>query len=46
MYLFFHNHGDLGGGYALVLVASAILDLSTYGGSHVAQRQRRDMARS
>jgi len=46
MYVFFHHHGNLGGGYALLLVAGAILDLSTYGGSHAAQRRRRDMASS
>ena len=46
MYVFFHHGGDLGGGYALLLVAGAILDLSTYGGSRAAQRRRRDMVAS
>jgi hypothetical protein len=44
MYVFFHHHGDLGGGYALLLAAGIILDLSTYGGSHAADRRRRAMS--
>src|ERR1051326_5254208 len=34
MYIFFRHHGDIGEGYVLLLVAGALADLSTYGGSH------------
>lgn len=39
MYIFFNHHGDLGGGYALLLAAGVVADLSAYGGSRAA-RQR------
>lgn len=42
MYVFFHHHGNLGGGYALLLAAGLVADLSAYGGSHAARRQRYD----
>lgn len=45
MWIFFQHPqhaGDLGGGYALVLAAGALADLSTYGGSHVARSRRRE----
>lgn len=42
MYIFFNHHGDLGGGYALLLVAAFVVDLSTYGGSHAARQRRYD----
>jgi hypothetical protein len=42
MYVFFHHHGDVGGGYALLLAVGAVTDLSTYGGSHAARPRRRD----
>jgi hypothetical protein len=32
MYTFFHNHGQLSGGYVLLIVLGAIADLSAYGG--------------
>jgi hypothetical protein len=44
MYVFFEHRGNLGGGYALLLAVGAIVDLTTYGGSHAAQRRRRDTA--
>lgn len=40
MVVYFHNHGELSGGYVLVLVAGALLDLSAYGGSEAARRRR------
>jgi hypothetical protein len=46
MYVFFRHHGDFGGGYALLLAGGLVLDLSTYGGSHAAQRRRREAASS
>jgi hypothetical protein len=42
MWLFFRHHGDMSGGYVLVLAAGAVMDLSTYGSSHVAGQRRRD----
>jgi hypothetical protein len=42
MWLFFHHHGDLGGGYVLVLAAGAVMDLSTYGSSHAARQRQSD----
>lgn len=37
MYVFFMHHGDLGGGYAVLLAVGAIADLSAYGGSQAAR---------
>jgi hypothetical protein len=42
MCLFFRHHGDITGGYVLVLVAGAVLDLSTYGSSHAARQRQSD----
>jgi hypothetical protein len=39
MYIFFRHHGATGDGYVLLLVAGALADLSTYGGSHAARRR-------
>lgn len=49
MFVFFRHHGDLSGGYVLLLVAAAIADLGAYGGPHAVRtrtsyelRRRRD----
>ena len=39
IYIYFHHHGALSGGYVLLLVLGVALDLGTFGGSHRA-RQR------
>lgn len=40
MFVFFHHHGDVGGGYVLPLAAGLVLDVGTYGGSHASRRRR------
>jgi hypothetical protein len=42
MYVFFHHHGDLSGGYALLLAAGVVIDLGSYGGGRAARRERRE----
>lgn len=42
MFIFFRHHGDLSGGYVLVLVAGAVVDLGAYGGSQAARQRRLD----
>lgn len=42
MLVFFGHHGDISGGYVLLLAAGVVMDLSTYGGSEVARQRRRD----
>jgi hypothetical protein len=37
MFVFFRHHGDLSGGYLLVLIAAAVVDLGSYGSSHAAR---------
>ena len=41
MFVFFHHHGDVGGGYVLPLAAGLILDVGTYGGSQASRRRQR-----
>lgn len=45
MYVFFHHHGVISGGYVLVLAAGVVLDLSTYGGSRQGRRRYGDWRR-
>ncbi|HEX7477149.1 MAG TPA: hypothetical protein VF331_05045 [Polyangiales bacterium] len=40
MYTFFHNHGQLTGGYVVLIVLAALGDLGAYGGGHRMQRSR------
>ncbi len=43
IYVYFHNHGALNGGYLLLLIFGVLLDLGTFGGSHRArQREKRE----
>jgi len=42
MYTFFHNHGQLSGGYVLLIVLGAVADLGAYGGHGHYQRWRKD----
>jgi hypothetical protein len=42
MYVFFHHHGAISGGYVLLLAAGVVLDFSTYGSSRAGQRRYDD----
>jgi hypothetical protein len=39
IYVYFHHHGVLSGGYVLLVVLGVALDLGTFGGSHRARRR-------
>jgi hypothetical protein len=39
IYIYFHNHGVLSGGYVVLLVLGVLLDLGTFGGSHRARKR-------
>ncbi|HEX6240625.1 MAG TPA: hypothetical protein VFZ61_07025 [Polyangiales bacterium] len=42
IYVYFHNHGALSGGYLLVLIVGVALDLGTFGGSTRARMAERE----
>ncbi|HEX2675197.1 MAG TPA: hypothetical protein VHM19_01120 [Polyangiales bacterium] len=40
MYTYFHNHGDLSGGYVLLVAFALLLDVGVFGGGGYARRAR------
>jgi len=40
MFVVFHHHGDVSGGYILPLAAGLILDIGTYGGTQTSRQRR------
>jgi hypothetical protein len=40
MYTFFHNHGQLSGGYVVLMVLAVLGDLGAYGGGHRSRQWR------
>jgi hypothetical protein len=44
IYVYFHNAGDLGGGYVLLLALGVLFDLGALGGSHRAHARRAGQA--
>jgi hypothetical protein len=41
MCIFFNNHGQIQGGYLVLLIFAVLLDIGVFGGSHRAARWRR-----
>ncbi len=40
MYTYFHNHGELSGGYVVLIVLAGLIDVGVFGGSGRASMQR------